>query len=105
MGITWYHQCNIMFITAKQYALHTPKKEETMSIIEQPLNATPPPTYPRISPANKISVVKELQALLGKKYVLYTPYRICTCRRITFQESCRWVNVGQITIQEAVSAS
>jgi glycolate oxidase len=54
--------------------LHTPKKEETMSIIEQPLNATPPPTYPRISPANKISVVKELQALLGKKYVLYTPY-------------------------------
>src|ERR1700753_1699093 len=45
-----------------------------MSIIEQPLNTTTSPEYPRISPEDKVIVIKKLQALLGDKNVLHTPY-------------------------------
>ncbi len=47
-----------------------------MSIIEQPLNTATAtaPEYHRISPEDKVVVIKELQALLGDKHVLHTPY-------------------------------
>lgn len=44
-----------------------------MSITELPLTATPP-LFERMSAAKKAEVVHELSALLGARYVLYTPY-------------------------------
>ncbi|HET8843952.1 MAG TPA: FAD-linked oxidase C-terminal domain-containing protein [Ktedonobacteraceae bacterium] len=44
-----------------------------MSIAELPQSTTPP-LFERISVAKKAAVVRELQGLLGERYVLHTPY-------------------------------